>query len=106
MARAAPPSPSFRTTPAGGRFTHDGRFCVHQIINEAIRSPKVKSNIVLSVKDNLYNAKDLVSLVWVKAHAGNPGNELADNFAKIADGSICLYLLLILMQKEFIRNSL
>ncbi|GBM21866.1 hypothetical protein AVEN_32854-1 [Araneus ventricosus] len=51
---------------------------------EAIRSPKVKSNFVLSVKDNLYNAKDLVSLVWVKAHAGNPGNELADHFAKIA----------------------
>ncbi|GBM80361.1 hypothetical protein AVEN_16456-1 [Araneus ventricosus] len=51
---------------------------------EAIRSPKVKSNFVLSVKDNLYNAKDLVSLVWVKVHAGNPGNELADHFAKIA----------------------
>ncbi|GBM65147.1 hypothetical protein AVEN_185787-1 [Araneus ventricosus] len=30
---------------------------------EAIRSPKVKSNFVLSLKDNLYNAKDLVSLV-------------------------------------------
>ncbi|GBL81551.1 hypothetical protein AVEN_147047-1, partial [Araneus ventricosus] len=35
-------------------------------------------------KDNLYNAKDLVSLVSVKAHADNPGNELADHFAKIA----------------------
>ncbi|GBM16287.1 hypothetical protein AVEN_210664-1 [Araneus ventricosus] len=66
---------------------------------EAIRRPKVKSNFALSVKDNLYNAKDLVSLVWVKAHAGNPGNELADHFAKIASscGAICLYLLLILM---------
>ncbi|GBN04328.1 hypothetical protein AVEN_49199-1 [Araneus ventricosus] len=51
---------------------------------EAIRSPEVKSNFVLSVKDNLYNTKDLVTLVWVKAHAGNPGNELADHFAKIA----------------------
>ncbi|GBO00648.1 hypothetical protein AVEN_58895-1 [Araneus ventricosus] len=49
---------------------------------EAIRSPKVKSNFVLSVKDNLYNAKDLVSLVWVKARAGNPGNELAVHFTK------------------------
>ncbi|GBM91302.1 hypothetical protein AVEN_69674-1 [Araneus ventricosus] len=46
--------------------------------------PKVKSNFVLSIKDNLYNAKDLVSLVWVKAHAGNLGNELADHFAKVA----------------------
>ncbi|GBM07150.1 hypothetical protein AVEN_15407-1 [Araneus ventricosus] len=51
---------------------------------EAIRSPKVKSNFVLSVKDNRYNAKDLVSHVWVEAHAGNPGNELSDHFAKIA----------------------
>ncbi|GBL94100.1 hypothetical protein AVEN_185056-1 [Araneus ventricosus] len=51
---------------------------------EAIRSTKVKYNFVLSVKDNLYNAKDLVSLVWVKDHAGNPGNEQADHFAKIA----------------------
>ncbi|GBM38490.1 hypothetical protein AVEN_24585-1 [Araneus ventricosus] len=66
---------------------------------EAIRSPKAKSNFVLSVKDNLYNAKDLVSLVWVKVHAGNPGNQLADHFAKIASscGPKCLYLLLILM---------
>ncbi|GBO13821.1 hypothetical protein AVEN_236087-1 [Araneus ventricosus] len=51
---------------------------------EEIRSSKIKSNFVLSVKDNLYNAKDLVSLVWVKAHACNLGNELADHFAKIA----------------------
>ncbi|GBM24359.1 hypothetical protein AVEN_202341-1 [Araneus ventricosus] len=66
---------------------------------EAIRSPKVKSNFALSVKDNLYNAKDLVSLVWVKAHASNPGSELADNFSKLIllVGPICLYLLLILM---------
>ncbi|GBN08394.1 hypothetical protein AVEN_84222-1 [Araneus ventricosus] len=50
---------------------------------EAIRNPKVKSNFVL-FKDNLHNAKDLVSLVWVKAHGGNPGNKLADHFAKIS----------------------
>ncbi|GBN45824.1 hypothetical protein AVEN_117686-1 [Araneus ventricosus] len=51
---------------------------------EEIRSPKVKSNFVLSDKDIHYNAKDLVSLVWVQAHAGNPSNELADHFAKTA----------------------
>ncbi|GBO31334.1 hypothetical protein AVEN_218050-1 [Araneus ventricosus] len=51
---------------------------------EAIKSPEVKSNFVLSIKDNLYNAKDLVSFVWVKVHAGNRDNELADHFAKIA----------------------
>ncbi|GBN34382.1 hypothetical protein AVEN_20639-1 [Araneus ventricosus] len=42
---------------------------------EAIRSPKVKSNFLLSVKDHLYNSKDLFSLVWVKAHAGYAGND-------------------------------
>ncbi|GBM75945.1 hypothetical protein AVEN_125350-1 [Araneus ventricosus] len=64
----------------------------------AIRSPKVKYNFVLSVKDNLYNAKDLVSLVWVKAHAGNPGNELITlQKLLLLVGPICLYLLLILM---------
>ncbi|GBN46372.1 hypothetical protein AVEN_255775-1 [Araneus ventricosus] len=73
---------------------------------EAIRSPKVKSNFVLSVKDNLYNAKDLVSLVWVKAHC--PGYRVmpvtrAMNWLNALQkllllvGPICLYLLLILM---------
>ncbi|GBL76038.1 hypothetical protein AVEN_234350-1 [Araneus ventricosus] len=51
---------------------------------EALRSANIKSNFVFSVKEHLYKAKDLVSLAWVKAHAGNPGNELADHFAKIA----------------------
>ncbi|GBO22970.1 hypothetical protein AVEN_107759-1 [Araneus ventricosus] len=51
---------------------------------EAIRRPKIKSNFVLSVKDNLYNANDLISLVWVKDHAGNPRIELADHIARIA----------------------
>ncbi|GBN20146.1 hypothetical protein AVEN_227207-1 [Araneus ventricosus] len=78
---------------------------------EAIRSPKVKSNFVLSVKDNLYNAKDLVSHVWVKAHAGNPGNELADHFAKIAsscgaDMSIpAPYSYVKRVCKEFLMNE-
>ncbi|GBM32412.1 hypothetical protein AVEN_239802-1 [Araneus ventricosus] len=50
---------------------------------EALRRANIKSNFVLSVKEHLYKAKDLIGLVWVKAHAGNPGNELADHFAKI-----------------------
>ncbi|GBM22358.1 hypothetical protein AVEN_121167-1 [Araneus ventricosus] len=29
-AELAPPPPNFRTTPATGRLTHDGRFKVHQ----------------------------------------------------------------------------
>ncbi|GBL89190.1 hypothetical protein AVEN_255299-1 [Araneus ventricosus] len=83
---------------------------------EAIRSPKVKYNFVLSIKDNVYNAKDLVSLVCVNAHAGNPDNDLADHFAKIAsccgaDMSIpapYLYLLHIRKKrvcKEFLMNE-
>ncbi|GBM83891.1 hypothetical protein AVEN_188133-1, partial [Araneus ventricosus] len=78
---------------------------------EAIISPKIKSNFVLSVKDNLCNAKGIVSLVWVKAHAGNPGNELADHFAKIAsscgvDMSItALYSYLKRVCKEFLMNE-
>ncbi|GBM23879.1 hypothetical protein AVEN_208512-1 [Araneus ventricosus] len=51
---------------------------------EEIGSLKVKSNFILSVKDNLYIVKDLVSFFWVKFHSGNPGNELADHFVKIA----------------------
>ncbi|GBN87260.1 hypothetical protein AVEN_149316-1 [Araneus ventricosus] len=78
---------------------------------EAIRSPKVKSNSVLSIKDNLHSAKDLVSLVGVKAHAGNPGNELADHFTKIAsscgaDMSIpAPYSYVKKVCKEFLMNG-
>ncbi|GBN41351.1 hypothetical protein AVEN_175788-1 [Araneus ventricosus] len=50
----------------------------------SLRSANITSNFVPSVKEHLYKAKDLVSLTWVKAHAGNQSNKLADRLAKIA----------------------
>ncbi|GBL87712.1 hypothetical protein AVEN_81331-1 [Araneus ventricosus] len=72
-------------------------------------STKHGSNI--GVKDNLYNAKDLVSLFSVKTHAGNPDNELVDHFAKIAsscgaDMSIpAPYSYVKRVYKEFLMNE-
>ncbi|GBM33899.1 hypothetical protein AVEN_74639-1 [Araneus ventricosus] len=80
-------------------------FLIASPLLKRYRSPKVKSNFVLSVKDNLYNAKDLVSLVC------NPGNELADHFAKIssscgADMSIPVpYSYVKRVCKEFLMNE-
>ncbi|GBO13412.1 hypothetical protein AVEN_228734-1 [Araneus ventricosus] len=71
-----------------------------------------KSNLILYYQlDNLYNSKDLVSLVWVKTHAGNPSNELADHFTKIAsacgaDMSIpAPYSYVKRVYKEFLMNE-
>ncbi|GBM88180.1 hypothetical protein AVEN_198846-1 [Araneus ventricosus] len=67
--------------------------------------------VMISVNDNLYNVKGLVSLVWVKAHASNPGNELPDHFAKIsssggADMSIpAPYSYVKRVCKEFLMNE-
>ncbi|GBN60925.1 hypothetical protein AVEN_245737-1 [Araneus ventricosus] len=86
-------------------------FLIANPLLKRLEAPEVKSNFVLSVKDNLYNAKDLVSLVWMKAHVGNPGNELADHFAKIdsscgADMSIpAPYSYVKRVCKEFLMNE-
>ncbi|GBN43081.1 hypothetical protein AVEN_259971-1 [Araneus ventricosus] len=70
---------------------------------EALRSANIKSNFVLSVKEHLYKDKDLVSLAWVKAHPGNPGNELADHFAKIA--SFCGTEMFIPTPYSFVKRT-
>ncbi|GBM09187.1 hypothetical protein AVEN_226697-1 [Araneus ventricosus] len=49
---------------------------------KALRS--ARSAFVISVKKNFYMAGHLVGLDLVKAHVGDPGNELADRHAKIA----------------------
>ncbi|GBM10969.1 hypothetical protein AVEN_171447-1 [Araneus ventricosus] len=43
-----------------------------------------RSATVNKVKKNYYLSEGSVGLTWVKAHAGDPGNELADHHAKLA----------------------
>ncbi|GBM18465.1 hypothetical protein AVEN_66824-1 [Araneus ventricosus] len=51
---------------------------------EALRSARPRSVFLISVKKNFYVPGDLVGLDWVKAHIGDPGNELAERHAKLA----------------------
>ncbi|GBM21464.1 hypothetical protein AVEN_161072-1 [Araneus ventricosus] len=51
---------------------------------DALKSHRTKSNFVNSIKNKSRLAERLVGLTWVKAHAGIPGNELDDQFAKLA----------------------
>ncbi|GBM45904.1 hypothetical protein AVEN_211970-1 [Araneus ventricosus] len=50
---------------------------------DALKSYRTKSNFVNSIKNKFRLAEGLVGLTWVKAHAGIPRNELADQFAKL-----------------------
>ncbi|GBM67803.1 hypothetical protein AVEN_130247-1, partial [Araneus ventricosus] len=50
----------------------------------AINSANTRSEFVNKVKSNIYKAKNKVGLSWVKAHVEIPGNELADQQAKLA----------------------
>ncbi|GBM41886.1 hypothetical protein AVEN_161401-1 [Araneus ventricosus] len=51
---------------------------------DILSSTSIKSSFILDIKENIFKAKNLVSVIWVKAYAGIPGNELVDQFAKIA----------------------
>ncbi|GBN28302.1 hypothetical protein AVEN_81410-1 [Araneus ventricosus] len=51
---------------------------------KALRSARSRSATVNKVKKNYYLSEGSVRLTWVKAHAGDPGNELADHHAKLA----------------------
>ncbi|GBO43827.1 hypothetical protein AVEN_68613-1, partial [Araneus ventricosus] len=51
---------------------------------QILRSPNTKSDFIIKIKEKLSKVGGLVGLFWVKDHAGNPGNETADHFAKLA----------------------
>ncbi|GBN16971.1 hypothetical protein AVEN_269168-1 [Araneus ventricosus] len=51
---------------------------------KALRSARLRSETVNKIKKKFYLAKVSVGLTWVKAHAGDPGNGLADHHAELA----------------------
>ncbi|GBM26278.1 hypothetical protein AVEN_66517-1 [Araneus ventricosus] len=51
---------------------------------KALKKSKCNSNYISQVKRNMLIAIGSVGLSWMKAHADNPGNELADQHAKLA----------------------
>ncbi|GBO06451.1 hypothetical protein AVEN_145888-1 [Araneus ventricosus] len=48
----------------------------------AIQSANSRSGFVYTVEQDIFKAKHLVGLSWLKAHVGIPGNEWADQQAK------------------------
>ncbi|GBN70543.1 hypothetical protein AVEN_65543-1 [Araneus ventricosus] len=51
---------------------------------EALRTSRSRSEVVIRAKENFNLAGGQIGIAWVKARAGNPGNELADHHAKLA----------------------
>ncbi|GBM36949.1 hypothetical protein AVEN_153902-1 [Araneus ventricosus] len=51
---------------------------------EVLKKGNSKSLFINHIKSKMFQAIGSIGLSWVKAHAGIPGNELADQYAKIA----------------------
>ncbi|GBL86000.1 Protein Skeletor, isoforms D/E [Araneus ventricosus] len=61
---------------AGWALEHNKLLNIHtdsQSSIEAIKSAEPQSEFVNSIKEKIYSSRLLVSLTWVKGHAGNPG---------------------------------
>ena len=61
-------------------------FCDSQAALKALRAPIIYSLTVLQCHNRLIDLANLtrkLTLTWIKAHVGHPGNELADEYAKI-----------------------
>ncbi|GBM88731.1 hypothetical protein AVEN_87934-1, partial [Araneus ventricosus] len=71
---------------AGWALEHNQLVNIHtdsQSSTEEIKRAEPKLEFVNNIKEKIYSSRLLVSLTWMKAHAGNPGNERADRQAKL-----------------------
>jgi ribonuclease HI len=71
--------PNFRSPPSSIHIISDSKSAL-----QAIARPSTNSSLILECKNAIKNLNAIIptSLHWIKAHAGHPGNELADNWAK------------------------
>ena len=68
------------------KYKYIKNFCDSQAALKALNAPKITSITVLNCHTQLTYLGNLTRklvLTWIKAHAGHPGNELADEYAKI-----------------------
>ncbi|GBM91883.1 hypothetical protein AVEN_270171-1 [Araneus ventricosus] len=67
-----------------GKYIKINIFTDCQSSIEALRSFISRSESVIKAKENFKLSGCQIGLAWMKAHAGNPGNELTDHHAKLA----------------------
>lgn len=74
--------------PSSPRFQHYKIHIDSQATLRALNKRHITSKLVLETVNSLNELAALgtVSLVWIRAHKGNTGNELADDLAKVGAG--------------------